>query len=128
MYGKRVCLSVRREVKDMITIKPLDFRTNLKRYMDFAFRGEPIVIARPKDENVVIVSERDYSELLKAKQNAEYLEHLDHSYRQLEQSHTISFSMDELRAMESDDWEPTQKVLDWMKRMESCKAWEYMWN
>ncbi len=112
----------------MITIKPLDFRTNLKRYMDFAFRGEPVIIARPKNENVVMVSEKDYSELVKAKQNAEYLEHLDHSYRQLEQNHTISFSMDELRAMESDDWEPTQKVLDWMKRMESCKAWEYIWN
>ena len=120
MYGKRVCLSVRREVKDMITIKPLDFRTNLKRYMDFAFRGEPVIIARPKNENVVMVSEKDYSELVKAKQNAEYLAHLDHSYKQLEQNHTISFSMDELRAMESDDWEPTQKVLDWMKRMEQA--------
>ncbi len=26
---------------------------------------------------------------------------------------TISFSMEELRAMESDDWKPTQKVLNW---------------
>ena len=53
----------------MITIKPLDFRTNLKRYMDFAFRDEPVIIARPKNENVVMVSEKDYGELVKAKQN-----------------------------------------------------------
>lgn len=49
--------------------------------------------------------------------NAEYLAMLDRSYKQLENGETISFNMEELRAMESDDWEPTEKVLNWMERM-----------
>lgn len=101
----------------MITTKPLDLRSNLKKYMDSAFRGELVVISRPKNENVVMVSEKDYSDLIRAKQNAEYLEHLDYSREQLIKNQTISLSMDDLRAMESYDWKPTQKIKDFMERM-----------
>ncbi|HBN57209.1 MAG TPA: hypothetical protein DD414_10580, partial [Lachnospiraceae bacterium] len=72
----------------------------------------------PKNENVVIISEKKYNEMAKAKKNAEYLAMLDKSFQQLEEGKTISFDMEELRAMESDDWKPTQKVLNWMKQME----------
>ena len=101
----------------MIATKPLDLRTNLKKYMDFAFKGEPVVIARPKNENVVMVSEKDYNELMKSRQNVEYMANLDRSYEQLSKNQTISFSLDELRDMESDDWKPTQKIKDFMERM-----------
>lgn len=101
----------------MITTKPLDLRSNLKKYMDSAFRGELVVISRPKNENVVMVSEKDYSDLIRAKQNAEYLEYLDRSREQLMKNQTISLSMDDLRDMESDDWKPTQKIKDFMERM-----------
>jgi len=37
---------------------------------------------------------------------------LNKSMKQLEQGKTISFTMEELRAMESDDWKPTPKVLN----------------
>ena len=83
----------------MIATKPLDLRSNLKKYMDYAFSGEPVVIARPKNQNV------------------EYLARIDSSYEQLEKNQTISFSLDELRNMESDNWKPTQKVKDFMERM-----------
>lgn len=101
----------------MIATKPLDLRSNLKKYMDFAFKGEPVVIARPKNENVVMVSERDYNELLKSRQNAEYRAHLDSSYEQMAKNQTITFFLDELRNMESDDWKPTQKIKDFMERL-----------
>ena len=101
----------------MIATKPLDLRSNLKKYMDFAFKGEPVIIARPRKENVVLVSEKDYNELIKLKQNTEYMTHLDRSYEQMIKNQTITFSMDELRAMESDDWKPTQKVKDFMENM-----------
>nr|UVM96133.1 MAG: antitoxin [Bacteriophage sp.] len=103
----------------MIATKPLDLRTNLKKYMDFAFRGEPVVIARPKNENVVMLSEQEYNELAKAKQNAEYLQRIDHSYEQLAKNQTISFSLEELQEMESDSWKPTQKIKDFMEQMEN---------
>ena len=47
----------------------------------------------------------------------EYMANLDRSYEQLSKNQTISFSMDELRDMESDDWKPTQKIKDFMERM-----------
>ena len=85
--------------------------------MVYAFSGEPVVIARPKNENVVMLSEKEYNELLKARQNVEYLVRIDSSYEQLEKNQTISFSLDELRDMESDNWKPTQKIKDFMERM-----------
>ena len=101
----------------MIATKPLDLRSNLKKYMDFAFHGNPVVIARP--ENVVMLSEQEYNELAKAKQNAEYLQRIDHSYEQLAKNQTISFSLEELQEMESDSWKPTQKIKDFMEQMEN---------
>lgn len=103
----------------MIATKPLDLRSNLKKYMDFAFHGNPVVIARPKNENVVMLSEQEYNELAKAKQNAEYLQRIDHSYEQLAKNQTISFSLEELQEMESDSWKPTQKIEDFMEQMEN---------
>ena len=66
--------------------------------------------------NMVIISEAEYEQLLSAKENMEYLDKLDKSMEQLKNGETISFSMEELKAMEADDWEPTPKVLDWMNR------------
>lgn len=103
----------------MIATKPLDLRSNLKKYMDFAFHGNPVVIARPKNENVVMLSEQEYNELAKAKQNAEYLQRIDHSYEQLAKNQTISFSLEELQEMESDSWKPTQKIKDFIEQMEN---------
>ena len=102
----------------MIATKQMDVRANIKKYFDMAFDGEPVIVSRKENRNVVIISEAEYNELSKAKRNAEYLAKLDKSLKQFEEGKTISFSMEELREMESDDWKPTQKVLDWMKRME----------
>lgn len=101
----------------MIATRPLDLRSNLKKYMDVAFHGEPVIISRPKNENVVMLSEEDYNNLIKARKNADYLAHLDRSFEQLVNNQTISFSLNELRDMESDDWMPTQKIKDFMERM-----------
>lgn len=102
----------------MIATKQMDIRANIKKYFDMAFDGEPVIVSRKENKNVVIISEAEYNELAKAKRNAEYLAKLDKSFNQFEEGKTISFSMEELREMESDNWKPTQKVLDWMKRME----------
>lgn len=39
-----------------------------------------------------MVSEKDYNELMKARQNAEYMERLERSYEQLKKNQTITFS------------------------------------
>lgn len=100
----------------MLAVKSMDVRENFKEWCNKVISGETLIVSRPKNENVVIVSEKEYNEMAKAKRNEEYLKKIDHSFSQLEQGKTISFSMEELRAMESDDWEPTEKVLNWLKQ------------
>ena len=94
----------------------MDLRDNLKALCDKVFHGETLIISRPRNENVVMLSEKEYNEMLKAKRNAEYLTKLDESYEELRQGKTISFSMDELKEMESDNWTPTQKILEFMEK------------
>lgn len=56
-------------------------------------------MSRPKSENVVIVSEEEYNNLLKAKRNEEYLIKLDRSFAQLDKGEVVHKSLEELRAM-----------------------------
>lgn len=83
----------------MIAAKPIDIRAKLKDYMDIAFNGEPVIVSRKGNRNVVIVSEQEYNELQKAKRNAEYLAMLDESYAQLERGEVVVKSMEELERM-----------------------------
>lgn len=100
----------------MIATKPVDLRAKLKDYLDNAFYGEPVIVSRKNNKNVVIVSEREYNELMKAKRNAEYLAKIDESIENHKKGDTISFTMEELRAMEADDWKPTEKVLEFERK------------
>lgn len=76
-------------------------------------QGEPML---DNAQGLVVISEQDYREMEKARNNAEYLAKLDESYAQFERGETISFTMEELEAMEAEDWQPTQKVLDFLER------------
>lgn len=57
----------------MIATKQMDVRANIKKYFDMAFNGEPVIVSRKENKNVVIISEAEYNKLEKAKKNAEYL-------------------------------------------------------
>jgi antitoxin YefM len=103
----------------MLAVKSMDVRDNFKSFCDRVFNGETLIVSRPKNENVVMMSESEYNDLQRAKSNAEYLAMLDRSFEQYEQGKTITLTMEELKAMESDDWVPTQKVLDFMEKMKN---------
>lgn len=103
----------------MIATKQMDLRANLKKYFDIAFSGEPVIVSRKKNENVVVISETQYNDLQKAKRAAEYLKKMEHSISQLEQEKTITLTMDEMKAMEADDWKPSQKIIDFMELMKN---------
>ena len=83
----------------MIATKQMDLRANIKKYFDLAFNGEPVIVSRKENKNVVVISEAEYNSLQKAKRNAEYLAHLDRSFSQLEQGEVIVKSIDELERM-----------------------------
>ena len=83
----------------MITTKQMDVRANIKKYFDIAFYGEPVIVSRKENKNVVIISEAEYNELAKAK-NAEYLEKLNRADEQIKNGQVITKTIDELLAME----------------------------
>lgn len=85
----------------MIATKPVDLRANLKDYLDNAFNGESVIVSRKGNKNVVIISEREYNELMKAKRNAEYLAMLDKSDEELKAGKVVIKTMEELEAMEN---------------------------
>ena len=47
----------------MTVAKQIDIRANIKKYFDMSFNGEPVIVPRKENKNVVIVSEKDYNEL-----------------------------------------------------------------
>lgn len=86
----------------MIAAKQIDVNENIKKYFDIAFEGEPVIVSRKENRNVVIVSENEYNEMAKAKQNAEYLAMLDRRIERLNNGEGIRKTMEELKAMENE--------------------------
>lgn len=100
----------------MLAVKSVNVRDHFKEWCDKISKGETVVISRPRNENIYMINEAEYNALQKAKRNAEYLAMLDESETQLKNGETISFTLDELKAMEDDDWKPTEKILEFEKK------------
>ena len=66
----------------MVAVKGTTVKNDFKNICDRVFKGEVFIISRPKDENVVMVSEREYTELERLKKNAEYLAKIDRAIAQ----------------------------------------------
>ena len=86
----------------MTIARQVDLRANIKKYFDLAISGEPVIVPRRENKNVVIISEDDYKEMEKALRNAEYLKMIDASRAELEGGEAVRKTMEELRAMEDD--------------------------
>ena len=85
---------------EMLAVKSMIVRDNFKKFCDKVFHGETLIISRPKNENVVLISEQEYNEMMKAKRNAEYLAMLDKSMKEAETGGFIVKTVDELGAYE----------------------------
>lgn len=85
----------------MIAVKPTQVREQFKSICDKVVRNnEIVVVPRAKEENVVIVSEKQYNVMLKAIKNAAYLDMVDESIEQLESGNFVIKTLEELRQME----------------------------
>jgi antitoxin YefM len=84
----------------MIAVKSMDVRDNFKSLCDKVFCGETLIISRPKNENIVMISEKEYNELQKAKKNAEYLAMLNQSIEEAKAGNFIFKTIEELEACE----------------------------
>ena len=78
----------------------MDVRDNFKALCDKVFEGETLIVSRPKNENIVMMSEKEYNNIMKAKKNAEYLAMLDKSMAEAEAGGFVVKTIDELGAYE----------------------------
>ena len=85
----------------MLAVKSMDVRENFKSFCDKVFKGETLIISRPKNENVVMMSETEYNEIIKAKRNAEYLAMLDKSIEEAKTGGFVAKTINELEDFES---------------------------
>ena len=83
----------------MITIKTVDLRNDFKRISDIIRDGEKVIISRPHNENLVVLSEKEYNELEKSRRNAEYLAMIDRSLQELAEGKVVVKTMEELEEM-----------------------------
>lgn len=85
---------------DMLAVKSMDVRDNFKSLCERVFQGETLIVSRPKNENIVMISEREYNDMLKAMKNAEYLAMLDKSMAEVEAGGFVVKTLEELEAYE----------------------------
>lgn len=86
----------------MLAVNYSTIRNNLKDYCDkVTDENETVIVTRKDEKNVVILSLEHYNALSKRARNAEYLDKIDRSLQELSEGKAISFTMDELEAMET---------------------------
>jgi antitoxin YefM len=84
----------------MLAVKSMDVRDNFKSLCDKVFNGETLIISRPKNENVVMLSESEYNEIMRFKKNADYLAMIDKSIAEAEAGGYVIKTIAELEAHE----------------------------
>lgn len=84
----------------MLSVKSMNVRENFKSLCDKVFKGETLIVSRPRNENVVMISETQYNEIMKLIRNAEYFAMLDKSIAEAESGGFVAKSIDELEEIE----------------------------
>jgi antitoxin YefM len=77
----------------MIAVRATDLKNNFKNICRRVSTGTTVVIPRPKNENIILLSEKRYNEL-------EYIEKLELARKQSAEGHVVIKTIDELEAME----------------------------
>jgi antitoxin YefM len=83
----------------MVALRTIDIRNDFKRVSEIVNSGEKVLIARPKNQNLVVLSEKDYNELTRIRKNAEYYTKLDEAAERVAQGRVVIKTMEELEEM-----------------------------
>lgn len=83
----------------MIALKTIDIKNDFKRISNLILEGEKVLISRPRNENLIILTEKEYNELEKIRRNNEYLLKIDKSLQQISEGKIVTKTMEELEAM-----------------------------
>jgi len=77
----------------MIAVRATDLKNDLKKVCQRVTDGDTVVIPRPRNENIILLSEKRYNEL-------EYLEKLELARKQSAEGRVVTKTIAELEAME----------------------------
>lgn len=84
----------------MLAVNYSTIRSNLKDYCDKATeQNETVIVTRKNEKNVVLMSLEQYNAVMKALRNAEYLEKIDKSMKQIKEGKIVTKTIEELEAM-----------------------------
>ena len=92
----------------MIAVKSMNVRDHFKEWCNKVINGETIIVSRPKNENIVMMSEAEYNDMKKAQRNADYLAMLDKSMSEAESGGVIVKTIGELELSLIHISEPTR--------------------
>ena len=84
----------------MLAVKSMNVRDNFNALCNKVINGETVIISRPKNQNIVMVSEKEYNEMLKAKKNEEYLRMLDQSISEAKAGGFVTKTIEDLEEYE----------------------------
>jgi antitoxin YefM len=84
----------------VIAIKANELRDNFKGICDLVVSGEMVIVSRPHNQNVVVLSENEFNIREKAFRNSEYMAKIDESIKQLSNGKVVIKTMEELEEME----------------------------
>ena len=105
----------------MIALKTIDMRNDFKRVSEIIKNGEKVLIARPHNDNLVVLSEKEYNKLEKVWRNAEYLNKIEMGIKELEQGKGITLKVEDLEAMETQSGEEAKAYLEKIKNAQECR-------
>lgn len=84
----------------MLAVKSMNVRDNFKALCNKVINGETVIISRPKNQNIVMLSEKEYNEMLRAKKNEEYLKMLDQSISEAREGGFVTKTIEDLEEYE----------------------------
>ena len=80
----------------MVTIKSKDLIDDFNVYCEKVYKGEVLIVSRPKNENIIMMSESEYNKIMKEIRNAQYLEMLDKSIMEANDGGFVVETIDEV--------------------------------
>ena len=84
----------------MLEVKSTDIREEFEILCEKVFKGETLLIIRPQNENIVMISEKEYNQIMKVKRNEEYITLLDKSMAEADAGEFVVKGIEDLEEYE----------------------------
>jgi antitoxin YefM len=83
----------------MVAVKTADLQNGFQQISDLVIAGETVLISYPHNQNLVVLSEKVYNELEKARRNSEYLASIDEAIQRIAEGRVVVKTIEELEEM-----------------------------